>query len=560
MYKINPLLATDSYKLGHATMYPEGTELIYSNFTARSNKYLNYNVPDGFATNKVVFFGLQAVLREMMELWDENFFHQDFFQVSEEFIKDIKPFIGDNEFPIENIRELHELGLLPLRIDALPEGSRVNIGVPVFTAYNTNPKFFWLTNYIETYLSNELWKPTTVATIADRYKAILMHYAELTGGSKEFVPFQGHDFSMRGMSGSLDSVKSGSGHLLSFVGSDNLLTPSYIRYYYHERQDELIACSVPATEHSVMCVGSQENEKETIRRIIQDKYPSGVVSVVSDSWDFWNVITNTARELKDVILNRGVDSNGLSKVVFRPDSGDPVRIVCGYRVKEIESTLELNDFNENFVISEHMYYFQYPDIYDAVLYKGKYYKIADDISDDCGYKDLGDELSEAEVKGAVRCLWDVFGGTVNSKGYCTLNQKVGLIYGDSITMDRAAHILEGLKQKGFASDNIVFGIGSFTYQHLTRDTLGFAMKATYGIVNGEEVSIFKNPVTDNGTKKSAKGLLIVEQHNGNFSLIDSVPREFHFGGELRTVFDGILFNEETFGEIRERVGKIYDIR
>lgn len=557
-YKINPLLATDSYKLGHISMYPEGTQAIYSNFTARSSKHFNHNVPKKYETNKIVFFGLQAVLQEMNDLWYENFFGRNFDEVKNEFLNTIKPFIGDNEFPIAAIKRLHSLGYLPIEIYALPEGSRVNIGVPVLTIHNTEPEYFWLTNYLETYLSNELWKPTTVATIADRYKALLMDYAEQTGASKEFVKFQGHDFSMRGMSGSLDSVKSGVGHLLSFVGSDNLLTPSYVDYYYYGLDNGLIACSVPASEHSIMCAGSQENEKETIRRIIQDKYPTGVVSVVSDSWDFFNVITNIASELKEVILNRGVDSNGLSKVIVRPDSGDPVRIICGYRPKHIESLDELYGMNiENELVDSDYEYFFERNEFDSIEYEGKYYKakIEGDYDDGYYYFSLGKELSKQEVMGAVECLWETFRGTTNDLGFRTLNQKVGLIYGDSITLDRANDILEGLKQKRFASDNIVFGIGSYTYQCITRDTLGFAMKATYGIINGKPVEIFKNPKTDDGTKKSAKGLLKVTKKGTNYILHDQVSEKEMKEDDncLIQVYDkGILF-KRTFSQIRDRL-------
>ena len=151
-------------------------------------------------------------------------------------------------------------------------------------------------------------------------------------------------------------------------------------------------------------------------------------------------------------------------------------------------------------------------------------------------------------------LWGIFGGTVNSKGYKELIPQIGAIYGDSITLERAAEICERLKQKGFASTNVVLGIGSFTYQYNTRDTFGFAMKATYGEVNGEGREIFKDPVTDDGTKKSAKGLMKIELKDGKYSLKDQVSREEEKTGELKEVFrDGKLLKETTLAEIRERV-------
>jgi len=493
-FKTKPITATDSYKLAHARMYPEGTEVIYSNFTPRSNSKLN--VPEAFKTNKIVFFGLQGVIQQMQEEWEENFFSQPLNSVIEQFSNRTAPFTGDYPVDPNSIKALHTLGFLPIKIKALKEGSRVNIGVPLFTITNTRPEFYWLTNYLESYLSAELWKPSTTATIADIYKKMITDFAVETGGNKAFIPFQGHDFSMRGMSGGMDSVKTGAAHLTAFTGTDTLNAVDYLEYFY-DAKNTFVGASVPATEHSVMCIGGQIDEKETIRRLIEDLYPTGVISVVSDSWDFWKVISVYAAELKETILNRKPDSLGLAKVVFRPDSGDPVEIICGKESPQSDDPAEL---------------------------------------------------------GAVEVLWNIFGGTINEKGYKTLNQRVGLIYGDSITLQRAFDILEGLKKKGFASDNIVFGIGSFTYQYVTRDSLGFAMKATYGVINGQPVEIFKNPITDNGTKKSAKGLLRVEIENNNYVLYDQQSIENETKGELTVVYlDGKFINKTSLVDIRNRL-------
>ena len=128
-------------------------------------------------------------------------------------------------------------------------------------------------------------------------------------------------------------------------------------------------------------------------------------------------------------------------------------------------------------------------------------------------------------KGAVQCLWEIFGGTETDQGYKVLNERVGLIYGDSITLERALNILQGLEAKGYASNNLVFGIGSYTYNYLTRDTFGFAVKATWGQVNGVPRELFKDPITDSGIKKSAKGLLRVEKTEDGFVLFDQQTME-----------------------------------
>jgi nicotinamide phosphoribosyltransferase len=499
MFKTSPISTTDSYKLAHARMYPEGTELVYSNFTPRSNAHLN--IPEKYKTNKIVFFGIQGVVRQMHEEWQESFFSAPLNEVLSHFKSRTAPFTGDYPVDISSIEALHNLGYLPIKIKALKEGSRVNIGVPVLTIVNTKPEFYWLTNYLESYLSAESWKPSTTATIADIYKKIITSYANETGGNKDFIDFQGHDFSMRGMSGSIDSAKSGAGHLTSFKGSDTLSAVDYLEYFY-DAKNTFVAASVPASEHSVMCINGEIDEKETIRRLIEDLYPTGIVSVVSDSWDFWKVISVYASELKSIILNRKPDSMGFAKVVFRPDSGDPVEIICG------EENLESSN------------------------------------------------PTPSEL-GAVEVLWNIFGGTINDRGYKTLNQSVGLIYGDSITPQRADDILRRLKDKGFASDNIVFGIGSFTYQYLTRDTLGFAMKATYGVVNGKPVNIFKNPITDNGTKKSAKGLLRVEYQNGDYLLLDQQSIENETLGALQVIYlNGEFFNPTSLTEVRNALNDV----
>jgi nicotinamide phosphoribosyltransferase len=162
--------------------------------------------------------------------------------------------------------------------------------------------------------------------------------------------------------------------------------------------------------------------------------------------------------------------------------------------------------------------------------------------------------TEVEQKGVIQLLWEVFGGEINEKGFKELDPHIGAIYGDSITIERATQICERLKQKGFASTNVVLGIGSFTYQYNTRDTFGFAMKATYGEVNGEGRAIYKDPITDDGTKKSAKGLLKIIKEKGKYQLIDEVSWEEEQEGELREVFrDGELLIDDSLKEIRQRV-------
>lgn len=534
MFKQNPLTNCDSYKLGHMAQYPEGTEFVYSNFTPRSVNHLS--VPEEFKKKEIIFFGLQVVLEDLVNLWNKEFFEQDIDIIVRDFSNRIKPFVGPMGFDINKIVELHKYGRLPLEIRALKEGSRVPVGVPVFTIVNTEKRFYWLTNFIETWLSAESWKMSTSATIADVYKRILTQYAEKTGAPLEFVMWQGHDFSMRGMSGVEDAVKSGAGHLVSFYGTDCLPAVDFVEQYYDAR-NTFVGGSVPATEHSVMCLGGSEDEFLTFKRLIKKVYPKGICSIVSDTWDFWKVITEYALKLKDDILSRECDDLGFAKVVFRPDSGDPVRIICGYNVKDIKS-LDLKGYL-------HVSSFKEFDV--AVRFKDKFY-LTNSNGDDVEFE----EVPECVVKGAVETLWDIFGGDVTSKGYKVLNQRVGLIYGDSITPYRALEIMKRLESKGFASNNIVLGIGSYTYQYTTRDTLGFAMKATYGVVNGTPVEIFKAPKTDNGMKKSAKGLLRVIEEDGVLKVLDQ-QNDVDNSLLERVFYNGDILRRESLETIRKRV-------
>lgn len=572
--QIKPHLALDGYKTGHKFQYPEGTETVYSNLTARSTTHAK--MPKSF-DNKVVFAGLQGFVKEfLIEAWNQGFFLRPKAVVVREYKRRMDNYLGPDAVDVKHIEELHDLGYLPLVIKALPEGSRVDIKVPMLTVENTLPQFYWLTNYIETAMSNELWQSITVATIAYEYRRILNKYVELTGANKDFADWQLHDFSMRGIGGWIQSAKTGAAHLMAAgFGTDTLPAIDYLEEYYHADSDaELVGGSVPATEHSVMCMGGNAGEVETIRRIIKDIYPSGIVSVVSDTWDFWNVITNTASLLKEDILSRTPDSLGNAKVVFRPDSGDPVEILCGMEIPDFTNDYRTLDIAKDW-FAEGLVDAEASDAghgecgareVDGVFsYKGKAYKLAVEIEwnrydKQYYYTDGWSIVSCHEVdllpeqKGAVECLYEIFGGDVNEKGYKTLNQRVGLIYGDSITPERAEAILMRLAAKGFSASNVVFGIGSYTYQYITRDTFGMAMKATYGVVNGEGRELFKDPVTDSGTKKSAKGLLRVENENGKFVLYDQQTREQEQQGCLKEVFrDGKLLIDESLSTIRNRL-------
>ena len=248
-----------------------------------------------------------------------------------------------------------------------------------------------------------------------------------------------------------------------------------------------------------------------------ETYPTGILSMVSDTFNLWDICTKYLPKYKEEILARD------GKVVIRPDSGDPVDIICGANV------IKTNIHTDN----------------DVVAYLGGVAEV----------NPTDEYLNKPEVKGVIELLWDVFGGTINEQGYKVLDSHIGAIYGDSITLDRAEQIFKRLESKGFASTNIVLGVGSFTYQFNTRDTFGFAMKATYVEVEGNGREIFKDPITDDGIKKSAKGLLhVTKSINDGYMLVDKVTWDNERNGELQTIYiNGQFENQTTLTEIRERL-------
>ena len=485
----NPLFAIDFYKVDHRRQYPEGTTEIYSNFTPRY-VHRSSNMLHDF-DNQVVVFGIQAFIKDyLIEQWNDGFFNRDKFQIVSEYKALIERALGLDDFDCSHIEALHDLGYLPIRIKAIDEGLRVPIGVPVLTIVNTHPDFYWLTNYLETIISASIWKPITVATIAFEFKRLMARYAEMTG-CQGHVVYQVHDFSFRGMSGWADAIICGAAHLTSFEGTDNVTAIDFMQKHYDgEYLFENIGNSVPATEHSVICCNGSEGEFDTIRRLITEVYPDGIVSIVADSYDLWKTLTVYLPSLyKEINARHG-------KVVIRPDSGNPFDIICG---------------------------------------------------------DSHAEEGTPAQKGALQLLWETFGGRVNDAGYKELSPRIGLIYGDAITVDVARNILREMQYRGFASNNIVFGVGSYSYQYITRDTFGFAMKATSAVVDGKRRPIFKDPITADGSKKSARGLLRVQSNidTGLLELDEDVSQMCESMGMLQVVFeDGKLLLDTNLSQIR----------
>src|ERR1051326_3620443 len=239
---INPIYLKDFYKVGHVEQYPEGTSLIFSNFTPRKSR-----MP---GVNHSVFFGLKYFLKKyLVQDFNDLFFHTNGTAADKanDYLGFMMATLGweHKDYP-NHIHQLRKLGYLPLAIYALPELSVVPCGVPALVMYNTHPDFYWLPNMLETLLSCTLWQPCTSATIAREYRILLDDYAEKTSDMPSFVDYQAHDFSFRGMSTVESACLSCMAHLQYFKGTDTIPALMFNREYY---ENDLHIASVPATEH-----------------------------------------------------------------------------------------------------------------------------------------------------------------------------------------------------------------------------------------------------------------------------------------------------------------------
>jgi len=519
--KLNPILAADFYKVGHVAQIPATQINTYANFTARSNRHAPVVDESGRQPAQVVVLGMSATAQWFLkDLWDREFFQQPLDKVLAEYDEFMSTTIG----PVDHshVEKLWRLGRLPIVVKTLPEGTLVNMGVPFMTIQHTEPGYAWLAEYLESAISAETWKVMTNATLAFEFKRMMAYYYDLTGLPHSAMLFNAHDFSMRGLNGIHDAAANGIGHLASFQGSDTQLAIAYARTYY---DGNIPAGSIPATEHSVTssnilyverilaltgAYGGKTIEEWdaeykdedlrglaeyiTLKRLLTEVYPSGLVGYVADTFDFWRVVDRIIPALRDVILARTPDHTGMAKLVLRPDSGNPRDIVCGTETRP----------------------------------------------------------------GVIQSLYRTFGGTTTPTGHFVLNERIGVIYGDSINFQNGARILEDLAIQNFAACNIVFGLGSYFYNgNVTRDTFGMAIKATSAEYSDlGHVALFKDPITDPG-KKSARGLLRVDRgEDGEYVLHQFQTPDEEAGGELCVVFKDGVVTREDFSVIRERLEKL----
>ena len=613
-FKFNSLYLTDGYKIGHKEMLAPGTTKLYGTWIPRSLKH----APKGI--DKIVSFGQQLVWKWIHDEFEENFFYtekrknlenpnsstfQNALNMGEllelknkalSFSKDMLLYLG-MDFNGEHFEKLWDLGYLPIKVKALPEGIETNPNIPHMTFVNTVDGFAWLTLYLETIVSSLAWKPSTSATIARLYRKQAEEWVKKTDPDNLLlVDYMCHDFSARGLNPH-DMVSSGLGHATSFRGSDTLSVIPAARYFYNEPENEVCINSVNASEHSVsttkiFTVGEQQMISDWLKI-----FPKGILSVVSDTFDLWKLITEYLPNLKEEILARD------GKLVIRPDSGDPVDIICGTATKGWSDISK--HFPEGEILPEYFWDYLEEDSQEDVAHgesgpsqytgkyiiNGKYYEATvsnlsyNRYDKQYYYLDMWEKpeisfkeiIPTSEMKGVVELLWDIFGGTTNEQGYKVLDPHIGAIYGDSITPERQLEIYKRLESKGFAATNIVLGVGSFTYQYNTRDTLGFAAKGAWFEVKDtgkcncghtiecdciKEYNIYKDPITDDGTKKSLKGLLRVDyvndygQKNPEIKVFTEQTPLQESTGLLQVIYeDGKFYNQTSLTEIRKKLNE-----
>jgi len=547
-FKINPLYEVDGYKIAHKAMLAPSTVKEYWTWIPRNLKFMHPSI------TKIMSAGQQLVVRYLHSSFQEEFFDQSV-EVAEKFGEDMAKYLG-MEYDAQHFVDLHKLGYLPIKIKALPEGILTPPNIPHMTGINTVDGYAWLGLFLETLISKLAWQMPTAATIGHQFKKNSVEWVNKTDSENLWLTdYMNHDFHSRG-GNPFSSIAVGLGHALSNRGSDSLNVISAARYYYDVTEDEVCINSVNASEHSVSCTnifyyeaklkagllndkieeyysfdlpadGSRENpdylaiSEWLMLRDWLIKFPKGILSYVCDTFDTWKACTYIVPRLKKEILARD------GKLVLRPDTGDPVDIICG----ELSMDVKASHLREGD---------------DFVICGNTYAKLVN-----------GEVVLHPRHKGVVELLWDIFGGDESKEGYKRLDSHIGAIYGDSINLERQIAMYERLAAKEFASTNIVLGVGSYTYIMLTRDSAGYAAKGAWfetledGIRTG--FNIYKDPVTGDGTKKSLKGFICV---NEDLSVKQECTVEEENQGLLQTIYeDGKFENQQTLTEIREKLWK-----
>lgn len=602
---LNPFLLTDFYKLTHILQYrPELRELT-SYLTPRGSRLKGID--------KVVFFGLSTYVHSyVVENFNDNFFNRPWDEIADEIYDVLTDGLGYpfsmKDRTCKEIQRLHELGYLPVEIKAVAEGTLVPMGVPCLEIKSTNPRFFWVGQALEASLSAAIWHPMVSATIAREYRKIARgaFFATVENGIDERIAMC--DFSMRGQESNESAVNASVAWLTSMWNSSTVAARKHIQNVYGKCDGNVRGLT--STEHSVMtshaCLDGGD-EVPTFKYLF-NLYKNVSFAAVCDSYDFWNVLTNILpNNFKQEIDERG--KRGVF-IGVRHDSAEPVDALCGtVPVINENSNAKISELPDTLIEGETMYCIKIPvddarrlnktmskdGIFD---YNGQVYQImhfygerpffqfsardaegrilktwSTDENDNAIGWAIVRNLNRPrtwEEKGMVETMYEIFGGTVNSKGYKVLNPGIKAVYGDSITITRAKKIYKRLEAKGFAANNVSLGVGSFSFQALenedgslspfTRDTFSLACKTTHSKYVDEhgtvcERWVYKSP-KNFSQKKSQRGLCrIFFNENGELTYEDELYEKDLVGknSALITYFKNGEEFKQNFEEIRNTV-------
>lgn len=569
---LNPWLLTDFYKLTHILQYrPELRELT-SYLTPRGSRLKG--------VDKVVFFGLSAYVHSyVVKNFNDNFFNCPWDEIAVDIADVLKNGLGYTGDMITktliNLHALHDLHYLPVEINAVAEGTLVPMGVPCLEIKSTNPQFFWVGQALEASLSAAIWHPMVSATIAREYRKIAREAFAKTveNGIDERVAMC--DFSMRGQESNESAVNASVAWLTSMWNSSTVAARKHIQNVYGKCTGNVRGLT--STEHSVMtshaCLDGGD-EIPTFKYLFE-LYKNVSFAAVCDSYDFWNVLTNI---LPNYFMYN-IDERGKRGLFIgvRHDSAEPVDALCGIPV--VEESKYVHHISK---CVPHNLPNGLKKKYLVLNPKGNdYIATWDDIY---GKWETEHRPRTYEEMGMVETMYEIFGGTINSKGYKVLNPGIKAVYGDSITITRAKQIYERLADKGFAANNVSLGVGSFSFQALenedgtlspfTRDTFSIAIKCTHSkyitrewydeghegdimhcSVEEAERHVFKDPKNFSG-KKSQKGLCrIFFNEDGELTYEDELYEKDLVGknSALITYFKNGQEFKQNFESIRETI-------
>lgn len=543
----------DTYKRSHKSFMPHGTNRMFGVLTPRNNKMFlqKYPMHDGH----YVVFGVQETIELITDAFDSFFRKPELANT----IKILFQHMIDDNLDNDEVESLQSLGYLPLRIRALPDGELVPMNVPCVSVESTHPDFAWLEGYMENLILIMMTPLITNATASREFHRLSTLYAGGTCDNTDHVMFQNNDFSFRTRKSLEEAMRCGVGILTHTFGTDNSPAVLHALLNYGGDKCPVVGKSVYATEHSVTCLNIsyrgkgdvEKGEREFIYDTLTNTHKTGIVSIVSDTIDYFRVVSEFLPSMKEEILARD------GKLVVRPDSGDPLQILCGictfrydtideFKSAALRSHINSKDLNSTY--SETAYVEK-----DKSIYEIKFITLQNKVITEVN------KLEDSPKNlGTLEILWRNFGGSINDKGYMEINSKISVICGDGIDFNTQLEIFKRMEALGYASNNIVFGHGTRAYGLLCRDDLSIAFKSTYGEVNGESYNLLKNPKTDS-SKKSQEGLIAVQRDSsGNlFALERILPDEYeNINNELEIVYDeGIVkLKAQTLDDIRRRLG------